>query len=77
MFNLDATTSQHNIGLAVALAFEHLKRGDGQQHYILLGQSQPEVGTTKLTQSIITLYVIVINSRYFKPIGSTITLYAI
>ncbi|PWA71239.1 hypothetical protein CTI12_AA282510 [Artemisia annua] len=42
MFNPDATTSQHNIGLAVALAFEHLKRGDGQQHYIPPGQSQPE-----------------------------------
>ncbi|PWA91587.1 zinc finger, MIZ-type, Zinc finger, RING/FYVE/PHD-type, E3 SUMO protein ligase [Artemisia annua] len=49
MFNPDATTSPSNIGLAVALAFEHLKRGDGQQHYIPPGQAQPEVRTTKLT----------------------------
>ncbi|GKG59906.1 hypothetical protein Tco_0607534, partial [Tanacetum coccineum] len=51
-FKPDATSSPHSIGLAVALAFEHLKRGDGQRHYIPPGQSQPEVGTTKLTPSI-------------------------
>ncbi|GJZ98969.1 E4 SUMO-protein ligase PIAL2 isoform X1 [Tanacetum coccineum] len=43
MFKPDATSSPHSIGLAVALAFEHLKRGDGQQHYIPPGQSQPSI----------------------------------